>query len=399
MFLQVAWNEIRYLLGIGWDDLLKTDFSQIRYSQTRTALYAAGIVAGIILLKLILPRLLRKLAPRLFGRKRYSQMVSGHFISGNSAREFISKFIFLLPTLAIAIPLAAMIFVIADPFLASFRDEKKVIEARVRKDVRDVSGSMGFRFKNMDKSKAEIAMEAHLNFLEMRAGKGDRVSFSVFSNNPFLIQPFTVDEDIYYQQVYDAPWELGSTPADSYAPEYWESYLVPKSRYETFYGEGGTVMATLLRAVIKEFQEDDENQRKSGSYKPPAGRALLILTDAAISDFADTIAGIRQLKRLGVIVYIILIDESGDEESQAQSQATNPLLFEIQRNGGRYFPVSSPDSLAKAYREIDRLEKSKIELQKVVFKTSVAYKFIFISILALILIIPVGAVFQSMKHP
>lgn len=393
----VNWNEITYLLKSGWYDFTGTDFSQTRYTDINLALYAGAVIACTLLLKWLLPKLLFY----LFGRNRTedSQKVSGHLISG---RGFIAKIFFSLPKFALVIPLTAVLFAIANPFLPVTRDEKKYVETRVRVDIRDVSGSMGFLLgdTNTNKSRAEIAHNAHLEFLRMRAGKGDRTSFWVFSNNPYLIQSFTVDEEVYYQQVYDAPWELGSTAPDDFGPERWANYPIPKSRYTFAIDEGGTMMFPALRAVANQFEEDDKKQKSSPFYRV-VGRSVLILTDSDISDFEQAKYYVDELRKKRVVIYVILIGPNAptvDEEGNAYT-TVSPILEEIKRNGGKYFPVSSQDSILNAYREVDKLEKTKIQIEKKVFKIPLFYKFVFISISVLIIIIPLGLFLKLFEHP
>jgi len=390
----VNWNQVIFLLRSGWYDFIGTDFSQIKYADINLALYSGATVVSLLLLNWILPRLVSY----LFGRSRrgYSQKVSGHLISG---RGFIAKTIFSLPKIAIAVPLVMILFAVADPFFSATRDEKKYIETRVRVEMRDVSGSMGSRFYDNPKSKAEMGFNAHLEFLRMRAGRGDRTSFWLFSNNPYLVQSFTVDEDIYYQQVFDSPWEIGNMVVDDYTTQRWADYPIPKSRYDYVTGEGGTLMYTALKAVLEQFQEDDRRQKTSPLYKI-VGRSLLIITDAEISDFEQARYYVDELRKKGVIIYIILIGSvSGGANYDEQSNNSTPILNEIEKNGGKYFPVSDSDSILNAYHEIDKLEKTRIEIDKKVFKIPLFYKFIYIATLALVIIIPFGLFLKLFEHP
>lgn len=382
--LSTLWDRVRFIIVSGWRDLVGTDFSQVKYTEVNFALYLAGVLAGFILLKLVLPRILSY----FFGRNRtkYSQKVSGHSIPREYERGYFYGFIFFLPKLALVIPLAAIFFALADPFFPLFRNEAKYVETRIRIDIRDVSSSMGAT-RIGDESRGEVAHKAHLEFLKMRLGKGDRTSYWIFSNNAYLMQNFTVDEDLYYQQVYDSPWEIGSTNPEEF--NQWDSYPTPKSRYQLVVGEGGTVISSSLRSVLEQLKDDEARQNNPYSYRSTS-KALLILTDAGISDFSEAVAYIEELRKKKVIIYLIMI--SGPETSPS------PILIEIEKSGGKYFYVSSPDSILKAYQQIDQLEKTKVELQRIIYKISLFYKFIYIAIMALILIIPIGLFFQLWEH-
>lgn len=396
------------LLKSGWRDFVGTDFSQMNYSNPKLAVWIGVILAFLIVTKLLFV---------LFGRNKYARADSGHLIYWKHGRGLLPRFIMALPVFSLVVTLVAVLIAVSGPFFTSTKDEKKYIETRTRVDVQDVSGSMAsisgdILSEGGYKTKAEVSMNAHLKFLEMRRGKKDRTSFWIFSDHAFLKQDFTVDDDLFYFQVYDAPWELGTNPRDAFDWSAIPFSYYSKSRYQQIAGEGGTEMSSVLRAVVKQFDEDDARQKQSPYYKAPAGRALLILTDAEISDFEAAKKEIEALKVRRVIVYIILIRDrppqnppsnpspdpyadpnpsGGDIEYQGQPQAsatpTNPILDEIVRQGGRFFPVSDESSLINAYREIDSLEKVKTEIEKKIFKVPVFYKFVFIGIISLLVII------------
>ncbi len=48
-------------------------------------------------------------------------------------------------------------------------------------DLVDTPGSMAWKFPEINKSKAEVARDAHLEFLDMRRNKNDRVLLWLFS--------------------------------------------------------------------------------------------------------------------------------------------------------------------------------------------------------------------------
>lgn len=147
------------------------------------------------------------------------------------------------------------------------RKEKKQLRVRERIDLVDVSQSMRFEFQNTGKSYAQMAREAHMKFLKMRAGCNDRVSLWIFSSNPYKIEDFTVDEDIYRMQLDDAPYIIGL-----YSPE----EGIPKDKVQYIQQEGTTDLKKALQSVICYFKEEGiQTDRK----------ALLLITDAAVDGF------------------------------------------------------------------------------------------------------------------
>ena len=388
-------DEILFVFKSAWLNLTDTDFSQIKYSDTGLALKVGFVLAGFILFKL-----LWILACRLLGRNRYSQKDSGHFISQESRRGIWAGLFFVLPKIFLLVPLLALLFALADPFIPMTKEEKKYVETRTRLDLRDVSGSMTAYFKGSDKTKAEVAMNAHLKFLEMRRGKNDRAAFWLFSVNSYPVQEdFIMDDELYYFKAFDAPWELGSNPSWN-SEQFWKSYAIPKSRYVFVDGEGGTELVKTLQLAIKLFEEDEKRQKKNTglSYKN-VSRAIVIVTDAAIGDFEQTKTYFAELSKMKVAPYIIFIDETAGEQSSSQLDNVSALLREVVAHGGKFFPVSDKKALENAYKEIDKLEKTVVEIEKKTLKVPVFYKFVFAAIVSLAAAIIFGMMLELFIDP
>ena len=389
-------EEIKIIFLRGWQDLASTDFHQIKYSAPEFA-----IKIGIALCFLIILKKIFTLIGRWLGWKNYSRKDSGHFISKKdeekNERHLIGRFLLAIPTIALIAPLMAILFAIANPYFAVTKEEKKFIEARTRIDLRDVSGSMGFKFKNTGKANAEIATTAHLKFLEMRRGKNDRTAFWLFSNDPYPIQEdFIIDDELYYLRVYDAPWELGAINHDG-TEAIWKTYPVPYNRYLYVAGQGGTQLSSTLKVAIQVFDKEAKKQ-KSSPYQS-AGRSILIITDAAISDFNETKADFEELSKRKIRPYIIFINDAVGEQHEDQLANIPVLLQEVIDRGGKFFPISDENALGRAYQEIDKLEKVRVEIVKKSFKIPAFQKFIFLAIIALVIIIPIGLVAKLLSYP
>ena len=392
-FSGFSFAEIRLVVQWGWQDLVNTDFYEMKFSETELALKIGFVLVFLILLKIVLI-----LIGRWLSWEKYSRKDSGHLIAGKRERHLLARFILSIPTLALAIPLLAVLFAIASPYFAVTKEEKKYLETRTRIDLRDVSASMASLFKQTKKSKAEIAANAHLKFLEMRRNKNDRTAFWIFSDDPYPVQEdLIVDYELYYLKVYDAPWEIGSMKNNSWTDEQWNNYTIPKSRYLTVNGQGGTQLSKTLKAVIQVFDADAKKQKMS-PYSI-TGRAVLIITDAAISDFSQIKDDFEELNKRRVRPYIIFIDDTNGENHDNQLENISALLEEVVARGGKFFPVSDTGSLDRAYREIDKLEKIRFEIVKKSFKILAFQKFIFLAIMALIIIIPVGLLAKLFYYP
>ena len=112
------------------------------------------------------------------------------------------------PKLLLAAALVLLIVSVADPFLTATEEVSGYVESRVRIDLVDTSGSMAWEFPDTNKSKAEVARDAHLEFLDMRRDKNDRVSLWLFSTYPYMVDDFVMDDELYYFQVWDAPYVM-----------------------------------------------------------------------------------------------------------------------------------------------------------------------------------------------
>ena len=111
-----------------------------------------------------------------------------------------------VPKALLALAVAGVSVALADPFLMATDEVQREVESRVRIDLVDTSLSMAWEFSNAGRSRAEIAREAHLRFLDMRREKGDRVSLWLFSSYPYMVDDFVFDDEMYYFQVMDAPY-------------------------------------------------------------------------------------------------------------------------------------------------------------------------------------------------
>jgi len=386
-------EEIKIILQRGWQDLVNTDFYQLNFSEADLALKV-----GIALFILILLKVAWILTGRWLGWENYSRKDSGHFISKSEA-YLLARLILIIPTLALALPLLAILFAIANPYFSITKEEKIFIETRTRIDLRDVSSSMGFKFQNTGKANAEIAVTAHLKFLEMRRGKKDRTAFWVFSNDPYPVQEdFIIDDELYYLKVYDAPWEIGGADYDG-TEKTWETYPVPYPRYLYVTGQGGTRLSQTLKVAIQIFDSDVKKQKSLPYQKLSAGRSILIITDADIADFSETKVDFEALSKRRIRPYIIFINGENDQLPTDESGGISPLLQEVLDRGGKIFTVSDKNAIDRAYQEIDKLEKEKVEVVKKSFKIPAFQKFIFLAIIVLIAVIPIGLFVQLLKYP
>ncbi len=387
-------GEIWFLFKNGWQDLINTDFNSLKYSEVDLAIKVGAVVATLILLKLSWT-----LLGKMFGWNKYSRMDSGHTVSRNSERGLLAGFFLILPTAALLVPLTAILFAVANPSRTVIQEEKKHEETRTRIDFRDASSSMGALFKRSGKSKAEIAMNAHLKFLEMRRGKNDRTALWLFSDDPYPIQEdFIIDDELSYLKAFDAPWELGSIDVSGYSKEQWEKYTMPRTRYLQVSGQGGTQLSPALKMAIQLFDSDEKKQKKSSYYKS-GKRSILIVTDAGIYDLNSTKADFEELGKRKITLYVIFIDETVRDEYSKQPNNIPELLNEVIIRGGKFFTVSDEKAIENAYKEIDKLETGRVEIEKKVFRVPAFYKFVFLGIIFLVVVVIAGLLTELLSYP
>lgn len=347
-------------------DFLSLNFNEIYYSDLRISLIIGLTLLGAVILKIIW---------RWLRHDKNSQKYSGSEIERYFFQGLTVKLYNLIPKLIFALAISGILLALAEPFLSQIVEDKKIIESRIRIDLRDGSGSMEQLFPDSKKTKAQIAAETHLDFLKMRLGKNDRVSFWVFASYPHWIEDFIVDDELYFQQVEDAPWIVWSGNIEEYFKQN-PNWHIAKERYGSISGEGGgTDMVVALQAIIKQFDQDEKRLKLSGTNVSKMKRSILMITDAEVNSFP--VNELEALRMRNVRPYVILIKSS--------NQADVPeFVKRIRDYGGEYFDVSSRASLIRAYEAIDKLEAVKVEITRKSFKFPIFQKFIFVSFVIMV---------------
>ena len=361
----MTWSELGAFLEGGIRELLETDFAQIRYGDVGMATWLA-IGVGVAL-ALTMVRLAAK-------RKRYVRQHSGHIIAVSHRKRLWIRLAHSAPKLLLAAALVLLVVSVADPFLTATEEVSGYVESRVRIDLVDTSGSMAWEFPDTKKSKAEVARAAHLEFLDMRREKNDRVSLWLFSTYPYMVDDFVVDDELYYYQVWDAPYVMTQRLDNTLK-------LVPRDKVKIIPAEGGTNLVGALQGIVKQLDRDETAVGQGANRN----RAVLIITDAAVDEFPD--AEFAALNRRNIVPYIIYINTSG-----ARPATVPQLVSQIQDYGGAYFDVTDEDSLAKAYRAIDEHETVRVELRHRALKVPIYSRFLLVAMGLLAVGIPMGFV-------
>ena len=368
----MTWPEFIAFVDSGLRELAETQFEQVRYGDVTMAL-ALTVLVGLGLFLAV---------GRLgLGRRKHTRYHSGHQIDLAHQKRFWAKVIHTAPKFLVGAALALILFAAADPFLTATEEVSGYIESRVRVDLVDTSGSMAWEFPDTGKSKAEVARDAHLEFLEMRREKNDRVSLWLFSTYPYMVDDFVMDDELYYFQVWDAPY-VTTQRLD-------KAMVVPPDKVRIIPAEGDTNIIRPLRSITKHFDRDEAVMGAGENLN----RALLIITDAAVDEFPDS--EFAALNQRNIVPYIIYINTSDVRTAMIGHPSTTPRLIEMIREyGGDYFDVTDQDSLMRAYQAIDEREAVRVEIKHRALKVPIYSRFLLAALAMLVVGIPMGFVVE-----
>ena len=368
----MTWPALVAFIDSGLRELAETQFEQVRYGDVGMAL-ALTVLVGLGLF-LALGRLGLR-------RRKHTRYHSGHQIDLAHQKGFWVKVIHTAPKFLVGAALALVLFAAADPFLTATEEVSGYVESRVRVDLVDTSGSMAWEFPDTGKSKAEVARDAHLEFLEMRREKNDRVSLWLFSTYPYMVDDFVMDDELYYFQVWDAPY-VTTQRLD-------KAMVVPPDKVRIIPAEGDTNIIRPLRSITKHFDHDEAVMGGGENLN----RALLIITDAAVDEFPDS--EFAALNQRNIVPYIIYINTSDVRTAMIGHPSTTPRLIEMIREyGGDYFDVTDQDSLMRAYQAIDEREAVRVEMKHRALKVPIYSRFLLAALAMLVVGIPMGFVVE-----
>ena len=365
----MPWNELVAFLDSGFRELLETDYAQVRYGDVGMAVALAVAVGVVLALTLV------RLAAT---RKRHARQHSGHLIEAGHRKRLWVRVLHTAPKALLAAALVMLVVSVADPFLTATEEVSGSVESRVRIDLVDTSGSMAWEFPDTNKSKAEVARDAHLEFLEMRREKNDRVSLWLFSTYPYMVDDFVMDDELYYYQVWDAPYVM-TQRLD-------KAMVVPRDKVRIIPAEGDTNIIRPLQDIVKHFDRDEAVQGRGRNQN----RAVLIITDAAVDEFPD--AEFEELSKRNIVPYLIYINTSDARTASFLNPSVPQLVAQIQEYGGEFFDVTSEDSLLRAYQAIDEREAVRVELKHRALRVPIYSRFLLVAMGLLVIGIPLGFV-------
>lgn len=201
--------------------------------------------------------------------------------------------------------------------------------------VMDLSSSMLARDFNPDR--LSVSKKVAIDFISRRTY--DRIGLAVFAGESYTQCPLTHDHQVVTD--YLAELECGVL-------------------------EDGTAIGMGLAAAVNRLKD---SQAKS--------KVVVLLTDGVNNAGyirPATAAGIA--KELGIKVYTIGVGSYGQALSPVRRRSTGEYMFQVtqveideallqeiaEQTGGKYYRAISEESLQQIYDEIDRLEKTEVEV-------------------------------------
>lgn len=228
----------------------------------------------------------------------------------------------------------------------------------------DISGSM--LAEDFSPNRLEAAKDVAKEFIMGRPG--DRIGLVVFSGESFTQCPLTSDHPILINLLKEI-----------------KSGMI----------EDGTAIGDGLATAVSRLKESNA-----------VSKVIILLTDGENNrGFIDPASAAEISKVFGIRVYTIGVGTIGTapypvqtpfgmQYQQVEVRIDEPLLEEIaQMTGGKYFRATSETKLKEIYKEIDQLEKSKIDITEYRKKSEEFLPFALAALILLVIDFILGVTF------
>ncbi|MEL6671310.1 MAG: VWA domain-containing protein [Bacteroidota bacterium] len=247
-------------------------------------------------------------------------------------RGYIKKYLFALRVLAVGL----LILALARP-QTSMREENVQTEGIDIVIALDISGSMNAL--DFNPNRLEAAKRKAADFVGAR--EHDRLGLVVFAGESFTQCPLTTDHAMYLTLLRDIKQGLI---------------------------EDGTAIGMGLANAVLRLKESDAKSK-----------VVILLTDGVNNQGQiDPLTATETAVQFGVRVYTVGVGSNGRApilqrdrfgrtvRTQMDVELDEELLGNIaQRTGGQYFRASNTEALGKVYEEIDRMEKTRMEVTRI----------------------------------
>ena len=257
---------------------------------------------------------------------------------------------------------ALLVFCLARPQTSHTEVERQVSGIDILL-VLDVSASMNIEDLAENVSRFDVAKDTLEKFVQGR--KNDRIGFVVFSGEPMTLVPLTLDYSLIYKAIREAA-----------------SGVL----------KDGTAIGDGLALAVSRLKD---SKAKS--------RVIILMTDGDNNvGQVDPATGGELAAGYGIKTYTVAIGREGRVKLPIRRQgafgqvvttyqwfdnALNPQLLQqiAEQTGGKFYRVQDSEALAKVYAEIDRLEKSDMQVKEKVHYQENFQKWLKIALLLILL--------------
>lgn len=198
----------------------------------------------------------------------------------------------------------------------------------------DVSGSM--LAEDFQPNRVEAAKNVAISFVENRPS--DRIGLVIFAGESFTMCPITTDHAVLENQI---------------------------RKVKSGMLEDGTAIGMGLATAVERLKKSDAKSK-----------VIILLTDGVNNTgLIDPLTALEIVKAFGIRVYTIGVGthgvapypvplpNGGVQMQDMEVQIDEALLQKIaKQTGGEYFRATDNSSLSNIYQQIDRMEKTRLEI-------------------------------------
>ena len=266
------------------------------------------------------------------GKYLYSEMQYSHSGFIRNVKKSFRLYLLHLPFFLRMLVLALIIIALARPQSTS-RTQDITIEGIDIVVALDISGSM--LAEDFKPNRMEAAKETALEFVNMRPG--DRIGLTIFSGESFTMVPLTTDHELLKDML---------------------------RTVHTGMVEDGTAIGDGLAIAINRLRESNA-----------ISKVIILLTDGINNTgVIDPLTAAEIAEIYNIRVYTVGVGSSGPvpypfqtpfgvQYRDVEIPVDEPLLQEMsEMTGGLYFWADNQAALSEIYKEIDQLERSKIDV-------------------------------------
>ncbi len=266
------------------------------------------------------------------GKYLYSEMQYSHSGFIRNVKKSFRLYLLHLPFFLRMLVLALIIIALARPQSTS-RTQDITIEGIDIVVALDISGSM--LAEDFKPNRMEAAKETAIEFVNMRPG--DRIGLTIFSGESFTMVPLTTDHELLKDML---------------------------RTVHTGMVEDGTAIGDGLAIAINRLRESNA-----------ISKVIILLTDGINNTgVIDPLTAAEIAEIYNIRVYTVGVGSSGPvpypfqtpfgvQYRDVEIPVDEPLLQEMsEMTGGLYFWADNQAALSEIYKEIDQLERSKIDV-------------------------------------